>query len=180
MLLILLCGTLNAQKMAKKGDEYYNFRHRISWVASDVFAFRMLFAYEHINSSGKLGIRIPVGFGFSANIFDLESPGINTVTGLDVNLYPKTTHQLFNYFYGPALRMGYAQSDIHQRDESVFAGLLLNNGVALNLQNHFFISFYAGGGVKYSYYFNPDSSPEPYHRFYPHGIFGFSFGVNLK
>lgn len=97
----------------KNGSEPYNFRNRVSWVASDVLAVRLMFAYEFINKPGTIVLRVPLGVGLSTNIFDWEQPGINTVTGLDINIYPKT-------------------------------------------------------------------SPKPYHRFYPHGIFGISVGLNLR
>lgn len=180
-LLLLVVAPARAQMVIKKDipGATYNFRHRVSWVATDVFALRLLFAYEHLNESGTIGIRIPVGVGISTNIFDWESPGLTAITGAELNLYPTTARGPVKYYYGPMLRVGYAHADIHRGDESAFFVLGFNNGVAFSLKDNFFLSLYAGPAIKYAYYFNPDSSPEPYGRLYPHFIFGLSVGLNI-
>src|SRR5688572_19651226 len=53
-----------AKKAGDEEDEY-NYRNRVSFVYTDVFIARMMFAYEHIFPNGYIGLRVPVAAGFS-------------------------------------------------------------------------------------------------------------------
>ena len=164
----------------------YNFRHRIQWVYTDVFIARLHFAYEYLNKSGRLGIRVPVGVGvtpaFNSGLF-----GLSAISGVDLNIYPTTARGLAKYYFGPMFRVGYTEADLIQGEENVYFSLLFGNGVSVNVLPELNISAYLGLGIKYTQYLNNfyyyDNMGNPYYDnrgvIYPHAVFGLSVGYNF-
>lgn len=178
---------------AQEAAERYNFRHRISWVYTDVFVARMQFAYEYLNKSGSIGIRVPFGAGL--NLFNYsggptggEGLGLNVVSGVDLNVYPTTARGMVKYYFGPMVRVGYNKGDIFEGRENVYGAIMFGNGVSVNITKELNMSAYLGVGVKMARYINQiayyDMNSEPvytngYNRVYPHMVFGLTFGYNF-
>lgn len=162
----------------------YNFRHRIQWVYTDVFIARIHFAYEYLNQSGRLGIRVPIGVGvvpsYSSGLF-----GVSAISGVDLNIYPTTARGMVKYFFGPMLRVGYSQGGIIQSGENMYAALLFANGVSVNVLPQLNLSAYLGLGAKFIHYFNYDnfydypSNGYSKNVVYPHAVFGLALGYNF-
>ncbi|UPT66664.1 MAG: hypothetical protein M0D57_19830 [Sphingobacteriales bacterium JAD_PAG50586_3] len=103
-------GEVDAFEATKKDKEAleYNFRHRISWVYTDVFIARFGVAYEYITKSGYIGLRVPVAIGASpflgsSNNGPSTGLGVTYLSGLDLCIYPTTARAQLSTFLGHSL-----------------------------------------------------------------------------
>lgn len=174
------------QEMVKA--EEYNFRHRISWVYTDVFIARMTFAYEYLNKSGSIGLRVPFGAGITLVNYNNNAPGMQFVTGLDLNIYPTTARGLVKYYFGPMTRVGYTSGDLFEGRESLYYSFMFGNGVSVNIIPQLNMSAYMGVGVKFAHYYDGyyyyDNNGQMLYQsghntVYPNMVFGLSFGYNF-
>lgn len=118
-------------------------------------------SYERILPSGKIGIKVPVAFGFD----EYDNWDFNNIfySGVGVNFYP-TGQGKWKYFMGPQLRIGYSRStdwvDYYDdsgnywytdqvSNEGVYTKFFVDNGVQFMPLKNFSVSAIASIGIRY-------------------------------
>ena len=114
-------------------------------------------SYERILKNGKVGLQIPISFGYShyANIDDIYNM---FYTGLNVNFYP-TGQGKWRFLTGPGFRIGQARWDYysyhsetssHNYEETTgYFKLLVNNGVIFSPIKELSLSVVGSLGIRY-------------------------------
>ncbi|NTV84335.1 MAG: hypothetical protein HGA23_08565 [Bacteroidales bacterium] len=133
----------------------------------DVIYGDFTFSYERILSSGTVGIKIPVGFGYAYNsdYFNNNNEWVKNLfySGISVYLYP-TGQGKWRYFLGPNVRVGYGKQsdwmtyyddygnylyDEEVDNEGIYTKFYMDNGVMFTPVRNFSISAVVGVGVRY-------------------------------
>ncbi|MBP6977425.1 MAG: hypothetical protein KBB71_03825 [Lentimicrobiaceae bacterium] len=137
--------------------------------ARNVFAYHLFdlvfgdfgLSYERLLSTGKVGIKIPVAFGFD----EYDDWSFNNIfySGVGVNFYP-TGQGKWRYFMGPQLRIGYGRAsswvdyyDDHGNywysddveNEGMYTKFFVDNGVQFMPLMNFSVSAIASIGIRY-------------------------------
>ncbi len=135
----------------------------------NIFSFHLLdllvgdftLTYQHILANGKVGLEIPVAFGYSSERNEVPLPppfsNINSdfhnkfYTGINLNLYP-TGQGKVKYFVGPAIHFGagYFESYTHGYEKRIntnYFRLLVNNGLMISPLPSFSLKFVVGLGL---------------------------------
>ncbi len=137
--------------------------------ARNVFAYHLFdlvfgdfaLSYERLLPSGKVGIKVPVAFGFD----EYDNWYFNNIfySGVGVNFYP-TGQGKWRYFMGPQFRIGYSRAtdwvdyyddqghywyseDVYS--EGVYAKFLIDNGVQFTPLKNFSVSAIGSIGIRY-------------------------------
>lgn len=137
--------------------------------ARNIFAYHLFdlifgdfaLSYERLLSSGKVGLKIPVAFGFD----EYDNWDFNNVvySGIGVNFYP-TGQGKWKYFMGPQLRVGYGRAtnwmsyydedgnylyDGEVEDEGIYTKFFVDNGVQFMPVKNFSVSAIGSIGIRY-------------------------------
>lgn len=156
----------------------------------DVIFGDFAFSYERIVADGRLGIKVPVAFGFYA--FDTYNTPFNFnnifYTGMGINFYP-TGQGKWRYFVGPNFRVGVGRSgeymyyyddlgnyyyDEYYETDSFYMKYYVDNGVTFMPIRNLSLSAIFSLGVRFianpSYYYN---------RIQPDGQFAINMGLRF-
>jgi hypothetical protein len=189
-------GEVDNFELTKKDKEAatYDFKHRVSWVYTDVFIARFSVAYEYVTPKGYIGIRVPLSIGVSpfSNVngtgASANGPGLTYLSGVDLHIYPTTARGDVKYFFGPQIRVGHSSSDLWEGLRNTFGTVTFVNGLSVNIIPQLNMSAYLGIGVKYSHYPKYENYYDPntgsyvtnsYNAIYPHATFGMTVGYNF-
>lgn len=137
--------------------------------ARNIFAYHLFdlifgdfaLSYERLLSSGKVGLKIPVAFGFD----EYDNWDFNNVvySGIGVNFYP-TGQGKWKYFMGPQLRVGYGRAtdwmsyfdeygnylyDEEVENEGMYTKFFVDNGVQFMPVKNFSVSAIGSIGIRY-------------------------------
>ena len=157
-------GTVEVMSYAQKPsptDLNLDFaRNVLSYHLFDLVFMDFTISYERILNSGKLGLRIPVSFGY-----DFDDWNFNHIfySGAGINFYP-TGQGKWRYFMGPQLQMGIGQEEDwtvyydnegnfwyeeYTENEGFFMRFLVDNGVMFMPVKNFSISAIGSIGIRY-------------------------------
>lgn len=175
-----------------KSAANFPFRHRMSWVYTDVFIARFSIAYEYVTKRGYIGLRVPMSIGvspfFGSSNGNVNGPGLTYLSGLDLCIYPTTARGEVKYFFGPQFRVGHSTSDLWEGEANTFGVVTFANGISVNIIPELNMSAYLGVGVKYVHYPNYTNYYDPniggyvtgsMNAVYPHATFGMTVGYNF-
>jgi hypothetical protein len=115
-------------------------------ISTNVFSFfwgDISFAYEHINKTGKFGLRIPFTIPIAS------SPNNQLGGAVDFKFY-LTKPGVAQYYLGPSIAA-------YVWDQNTFVGgIMFDNGVSFQATKHFNITLDAGAGIAhYDAYHQP-------------------------
>jgi len=108
-------------------------------------------SYERILNNGKVGIQIPVSFGYAPHNNVSNDFVINKFyTGLYFNFYP-TGQGKVRYFLGPGIRVGsgHDNHDNNNNSDSFYGKLLINNGVVFSPIQQLSLAAVLSLGIRY-------------------------------
>jgi len=132
----------------------------------DVIYGDFTFSYERILSSGTVGVKIPIGFGYAYNTDynDNSNEWVKNLiyTGIGVNFYP-TGQGKWRYFLGPNIRIGYGKQSYWEdswdeygnyiyeegSNEGIYTKFFVDNGLMFTPVKNFSISTIVGVGIRY-------------------------------
>ena len=154
----------DAAKIAKEELKTNFAKNLIGYHLFDVIYGDFTFSYERILSSGTVGIKIPLGFGYAYNsdYFNNNDNWVKNLiySGIGVNFYP-TGQGKWRYFLGPNVRIGYGKQsywyyydengnyyDEERYNEGIYAKFFVDNGVMFTPVRNFSISTIAGVGIR--------------------------------
>jgi hypothetical protein len=137
-------------------------RNVISYHLFDLVFMDFTVSYERIFPSGKIGIKIPVAFGYDYynDLYDFSNI---VYSGIGVNFYP-TGQGKWRYFMGPQVRFGlgresdwlyyYDEEGLYQYDEYVenegfYTKFFIDNGVMFMPVKNFSVSAIGSIGIRY-------------------------------
>ena len=157
-------------KKEAKAELAENFaKNLITYHLFDVVYGDFTFSYERILSSGTIGIKIPIGFGYAYNSDYLNSNS-NWVknfmfSGIGVNFY-LTGQGKWRYFIGPDVRIGYGKQSYSNWDEygnyyeeevseGIYTKFYIDNGLIFTPIRNFSFAAIVGVGVR----FFPEAGP---------------------
>jgi len=161
----VLNNQLSPAKLAKQELATNFTRNLFGYHLFDVIYGDFTFSYERILSSGIVGIKIPIGFGYAYNS-DYFNNNENWVkngiySGIGVNFYP-TGQGKWRYFLGPNVRIGYGKQSYwvywdengyyfeeEQVSEGIYTKFYVDNGVMFTPVRNFSICTIVGVGVRY-------------------------------
>ncbi len=153
-------GTLKQYENHKEvTDDGFN-RNLISFHLADMVVSNFTLSYEHILASGKMGILIPVAFGYGSG------PEVNGLknkfySGISLNFYP-TGQGKVRYVLGPGLRFGTAKTDINNgngstNEDTFYTKFMVNNGMLITPIESLSLSIVGSLGIVYKEKVNPGS-----------------------
>jgi hypothetical protein len=142
-------------------------RNLLGYHLFDVVYGDFTLSYERILSSGTIGIKIPLGFGYAYNT-DYYTNSDNFVknlvySGIGVNFYP-TGQGKWRYFLGPAVRFGYGKQSSWESiwdeygnyigeeeiaDEGIYTKFIVDNGIMFTPVRNLSISSIVGVGIRF-------------------------------
>jgi hypothetical protein len=154
----------DSEKKAAKIELTENFsKNLITYHLFDVVYGDFTFSYERILSSGTVGIKIPVGFGYAYNsdYFNSNNNWVKNMiySGIGINFY-LTGQGKWRYFIGPEVRIGYGKqldtywdetsgNNYEEFSEGIYTKFYVDNGVIFTPVKNFSISTIVGVGVRY-------------------------------
>lgn len=128
-------GSVKSFKKEEEKNSYDFKRNVISFHLADLVVSNFTMSYEHIMSSGKLGVQIPLALGYG------NEPEVNRMknkfyTGLNLNFYP-TGQGKVRYMLGPGIRLGNGKTDINyinytKREDTFYLKFMINNGLVIS------------------------------------------------
>ena len=147
-------GEVRMMQSRAKIIKTYDFkRNLITYHLSDLIISNFTMSYERILQSGKLGIQIPVSFGYGSG----DNFGDNVLiskfySGIYVNFYPNGQGKV-RYLLGPGVRLGVGHdndnSDSQNYTDSFYGKLLVNNGVVFSPIPDLSLSLVLSLGIRY-------------------------------
>lgn len=158
------------EKKAAKSELSENFaKNLLTYHLFDVIYGDFTIDYERILSSGTIGIKIPIGFGYAYNN-DYYNSHDNWVknfiySGIAVNFY-LTGQGKWRYFIGPDVRIGYGKQSYPNWDdygnyyeeeihEGIYTKFFIDNGLIFTPIRNFSFAMIAGVGIR----FFPEAGP---------------------
>ena len=167
-------------------------KNLLSYHLFDVVYGDFTFSYERILSSGTVGIKIPLGFGYAYNsdYFNNNDNWVKNMvySGIGVNFYP-TGQGKWRYFLGPNVRIGYGKQsywvtywddygnyigDEEKEAEGIYAKFYVDNGVMFTPVRNLSISTIVGFGIRIF----PEAS-DSYNNFMPTGYFSLNLSYRF-
>jgi hypothetical protein len=134
-------------------------RNLLGYHLLDIVYGDITISYERILSSGNVGIKFPIGFGYAYNTdyYYNTSEWVKNLIygGIGVNLYP-TGQGKWRYFVGPVVRIGYGKQSAwdsypyeeNDDDEGIYTKFLVDNGIIFTPVRSLSISALFGIGVR--------------------------------
>jgi len=145
------------QGKKKKLNSYEYNKNLLTFHLTDLIISNFTLSYERIFSDGKMGIQIPLSFGYSSG----ENFGNYYVynkfySGLNFNFYP-TGQGKVRYFLGPGLRIGVGHDNNdnqgsygnYTNPDTFYTKLLINNGIIFSPIPELSLSAVLGLGIRY-------------------------------
>lgn len=127
----------------------------------DLIVNNFKLSYERIISNGKIGIQIPLTFGYGDGISGFDDIRNNFYTGISLNFYP-TGQGKVRYFMGPGIQVGTGRyNDVYyaggtsyppgntEKNTFVFR-FLVNNGIMFTPIEALSISLVGSIGIRYA------------------------------
>ena len=143
--LLIVYENGESEVFTTKSSEIEKFEEKESEYGKRIFSFNpvtlpfsyLSISYEVIKESGKTGLKIPIYIGYRGGYF---------ASGLDMKIYP-TGQGKVKYFIGPSTQLGllyeytiygnefFDSNSLYKfrTSDFVFASLMLNHGVSINL-----------------------------------------------
>jgi len=126
-----------AKEKVKVNNEDFK-KNLIAYHLADLLINNLTISYERISKDGKIGVQIPVSFGYSDNYQELGDFTNTFYSGINLNFYP-TAQGTIRYFLGPGLRLGqgtyesynncYDCYESYSSEDLFYFKFHLNNGV---------------------------------------------------
>jgi hypothetical protein len=179
-------------KQAKEELKTNFAKNLVGYNLFDVVYGDFTFSYERILSSGTIGIRIPVGFGYAYNsdYFNNNDNWVKNAfySGIGVNFYP-TGQGKWRYFLGPNVRVGYGKQSYWQTmwdeygnyigeeetaAEGIYTKFYVDNGVMFTPVRNLSLSAVVGVGIR----FFPEAAYD-YNTVMPTGYFSMNIGYRF-
>ncbi|MCF6169812.1 MAG: hypothetical protein L3J66_02390 [Bacteroidales bacterium] len=136
----------------------YDFKRNLfTYHLFDLVVNNFTVSYERILKSGKIGIEIPLSFGYSENNSGYDDLSNKFYSGLYLNFYP-TGQGKVRYFMGPGIRIGVGHNDygyydgnnyIENNSDSFYGKLLVNNGIIYSPISTLSLSAILSLGIRY-------------------------------
>ena len=143
--------TRNLQKKTDKISTYEFSKNLITYHLFDLVLSNFTMSYERILNNGKIGIQIPVSFGYATHTNVSNDFVINKFySGLYLNFYP-TGQGKVRYFLGPGIRVGsgHDNHDNKNNSDSFYGKLLINNGVIFSPIQQLSLAAVLSLGIRY-------------------------------
>lgn len=166
--------------------------------AKNIIAFHLFdvvfgdfaFSYEHITPDGRVGLKIPVAFGFYGYHPENTPFNFNNLfySGMGINFYPNGQGKV-RYFVGPNLRVGVGRSadyyyyydeygnyyyDEYYETNSFYMKYLVDNGIIFMPSRNLSISAILSLGIRYV------ADPGEYiNHIQPDGQFAINLGLRF-
>lgn len=143
------------QRRARIIDAYQFNKNLLTYHLFDLVISNFTMSYERIMNSGKIGLQIPISFGYAkGNNFGNDVLINQFYSGLYLNFYP-TGQGKVRYLLGPGLRVGLGHENYYDGygnktgDDSFYSKLLINNGVVFSPIESLSLSVILSLGVRY-------------------------------
>lgn len=139
------------QKEIEEVSAYEFNQNLITYHLFDLVLSNFTMSYERILNNGKVGIQIPVSFGYATHANVGNDFVINKFyTGLYFNFYP-TGQGKVRYFLGPGIRVGsgHDNHDTKNNSDSFYGKLLINNGVVFSPIQQLSLAAVLSLGIRY-------------------------------
>lgn len=145
------------EKVAKRNDYNPNF---MTFHLLDMVVNNFTLSYERIISKGKIGIQIPLSFGYDDDLSGYDDVNNKFYTGVTLNFYP-TGQGKVRYFLGPSIQVGQGFYDNNYYDQQVghyvddnldtfVFRLLINNGIMFTPIDALSIKLVGSIGIRYT------------------------------
>lgn len=139
----------------KEKYDYSKYRNSVQFNIFDIVYNEFTLSYEYLTKKRKLGIEIPVSLGYNLTDPVFQDASV-FYSGIALNVYPAGFKKI-TYFTGPELRIGQTSTtrwDSEKQKEVtdkkfLYSRFLVNNGIAFNLAENFFLATHVGIGIKY-------------------------------
>ncbi len=139
----------------EKVTSRYNYKKNIiNYHLFDLIVNNFKISYERIISNGKIGIQIPIAFGYGNGNSGFDDIRNNFYTGISVNFYP-TGQGKVRYLMGPGIQIGtgyYNGGSSYpsgQTTKNIFVTrFLINNGVMFTPIEALSISLVGSIGIR--------------------------------
>ncbi|RLD45644.1 MAG: hypothetical protein DRI88_08530 [Bacteroidetes bacterium] len=147
-------GEVRVIKSRAKDMNTYDFKKNlITYHLSDLIISNFTMSYERILQSGKLGIQIPVSFGYASGTNFGNNVLISKFySGVYVNFYPNGQGKV-RYLLGPGIRIGVGHdnhnSNSQNYTDTFYGKLLINNGVVFSPIPDLSLSAVLSLGIRY-------------------------------
>ena len=143
------------QRRSKIINAYDFKKNLLTYHLFDLVISNFTMSYERILKSGKIGLQIPISFGYATgNNFGNDVLISQFYTGLYLNFYP-TGQGKVRYLLGPGLRFGtghenyYDENGYNNNDDTFYSKLLINNGVVFSPIESLSLSVILSLGIRY-------------------------------
>lgn len=148
------------EKPSKIASSYNYKKNIIHYHLFDLVVNNFKLSYERIISQGKIGIQIPVAFGYGDEFSGFDNLVNNFYSGLSLNFYP-TGQGKIRYFMGPGIQvgsgsydyeyypLGYGYPPVHQKQNTFLFRFLVNNGVIFSPIKELSLSAVGSLGIRY-------------------------------
>lgn len=138
-------------------------RNALTYHLFDLVFNEFTISYERILKNGKIGIQIPLSFGYRQSNFYANNFRSLVYSGVTLNFYP-TGQGMWRYFMGPQLNLGYGNEEDYitywddqgnyigeenVTTESFYGKFFINNGVIFTPIKNLSISSYLSLGIRY-------------------------------
>ncbi len=145
----------------KKNVEFA--RNILSYHLFDLVFNEFTISYERLLKEGKIGIQIPLSFGYNRSNFYSDNFRSLFYSGATLNFYP-TGQGIFKYFMGPQLILGYGEEQDYVdyfddqgnyigtenlTTQSFYGKFFVNNGIIFTPIKNLSISTYLSLGIRY-------------------------------
>jgi hypothetical protein len=148
-------GVRLIQRRSKIINAYEFKKNLLAYHLFDLVISNFTMSYERILNSGKIGIQIPVSFGYaSGNNFGNDVLISQFYSGIYLNFYP-TGQGKVRYLLGPGVRVGVGHENIYDQngnkvqEDSFYSKLLVNNGVVFSPIQSLSLSAILSLGIRY-------------------------------
>ncbi len=146
----------SVENAEKRNDYNPNF---MTFHLLDMVVNNFTLSYERIISKGKIGIEIPVSFGYDEDLSGFDDLRNTFYTGVTLNFYP-TGQGKVRYFLGPSIQVGqgyfndgyydYQSNYVTENIDTYVFRILINNGVMFTPINALSIKLSAAIGIRYT------------------------------
>lgn len=142
------------QRKSKIINSYDFKKNLITYHLFDLIFSNFTMSYERILNNGKIGLQIPLSFGYATgNNFGNDVLISQFYSGLYLNFYP-TGQGKVRYLLGPGLRFGLGHENYYDNgnkngDDSFYSKILINNGVVFSPIESLSLSAILSLGIRY-------------------------------
>ncbi len=151
-------GEVSFFEKESRSRQRYNYKkNMINYHLFDLIVNNFKISYERIVAKGKIGIQIPIAFGYGDELSGYDNIDNKFYTGVTLNFYP-TGQGKVRYLMGPAIQVGsgnyddsysYGNNWDHKTYDTFFLRFLINNGVMFSPIQELSLSVIGSIGIRY-------------------------------